>query len=145
MIPKVFLDTNVILDLIQERPGFEEAAMILQAGEDGKVRLCCSYLTMANIAFILRKTAPKSRLVPTLMQLNALIDVLPMDRKQMSDAFFLDGPDFEDILQVVCASRGHCDCIVTRNSRDYSISSPMADKSLPIPRVLTPECLLKEL
>ena len=32
MKPKVFPDTNILLDLLLERPGFEDAAEILQAG-----------------------------------------------------------------------------------------------------------------
>ena len=34
---KIFLDTNVILDLVTKRDGFEDACDILQIGDDGKV------------------------------------------------------------------------------------------------------------
>ena len=55
MIPRLFLDTNVLLDVLLERPGYEAVLDILQLGSDGKVALCTSYLSMADIAYVLRK------------------------------------------------------------------------------------------
>ena len=52
---RIFLDTNVILDLILEREGAEDAASVLQLGENGEVDLEVSFLTMANAAYIARK------------------------------------------------------------------------------------------
>lgn len=137
---KVFLDTNILLDLFLERSGFEEAAQLLQEGEDGKVELYCSFLTMANLAFILRKTVSSARLVPTLFQISSLIKVLPMEEAQLSDAYRIDGPDFEDILQAVCAANGGCSCIVTRNLSDYRFSAPAG-----LPPAKSPKELLAEL
>lgn len=136
MKPKVFLDTNILLDLFLERPGFEDAARVLQAGEDGRIELFCSFLTMANLAFILRKTVPSARLVPSLWQIRSLMKVLPMDDAQLSEACQIDGRDFEDILQAVCAQKGGCTHIVTRNAADFSFS-PLT--------VCTPEELLSQL
>ena len=47
---RIFLDTNIIVDFILERDGAEDAANILQLGEDGKIELAVSFLTMANTA-----------------------------------------------------------------------------------------------
>ncbi len=123
MKPKVFLDTNILLDLFLERPGFEDASRILQAGEDGKIILCCSFLTMANLAFILRKSVSSARLVPTLFQISSLIHVLPMDKDQLADAYCVEGRDFEDILQAVCANKGGCSYIITRNVAHFHFTS----------------------
>lgn len=45
---RIFIDTNVVLDFILCRDGEQEAMDIFQLGEDGKVSLFVSYLTMAN-------------------------------------------------------------------------------------------------
>ena len=60
MKPRVFFDTNIILDLIQERPGYDDAARILQKQEDGDIDVCLSVLSVANVAYVLRKTLPHS-------------------------------------------------------------------------------------
>lgn len=49
---KVFIDTNVLLDFVTGRDGYEDACDILQLGEDSKVSLCASYLTMALLYLI---------------------------------------------------------------------------------------------
>ena len=141
MKPKVFLDTNILMDLLLERPDFEEAAVILQAGEDGRIELCCSYLTMANLAFILRKNTTPARLAPTLMQIQSLLEVLPMDASQMEQACWINGRDFEDVLQAVCAHAAGCSHIVTRNPADFRFT-PSKDFAVDLstfPTVCTPE------
>lgn len=52
---RVFLDTNVIIDLIQRRVGYDDAALILQKAENGEYSLFTSSLSMVNVAYILRK------------------------------------------------------------------------------------------
>lgn len=146
MKPKVFLDTNILMDLLLERPGFEDAAVILQAGEDGRIELCCSYLTMANLAFILRKNTTPARLAPTLMQIQSLLDVLPMDASQLERACWINGRDFEDVLQAVCAHAAGCSHIVTRNPADFrfTASKDFAVDLSSFPIVCTPGEFLKE-
>ncbi|MBR6456989.1 MAG: PIN domain-containing protein [Bacteroidales bacterium] len=136
MSHKVFLDTNILMDLLLQRPGYESSAKILQAGEDGGISLYCSYLTMANLAFILRKSATPAVIVPSMMQIQSLVTVLPMDSEQLLEAYNLSGRDFEDILQAVCAARGGCDVIITNNPKDYRIGTDKAKIKLPC--VMTP-------
>ena len=120
---KVFLDTNVLLDFEMERDGIEEASEIFQMGEDGKLDLCVSILTMANTAYIARKGRTKEKLCEDLSLLSGMISVLPMDGKQWLDALALNAGDLEDALQYECAKASNCDCIVTRNTRDFSFSA----------------------
>lgn len=144
MKAKVFLDTNILMDLLLERPGFEEAAVILQAGEDGRIELCCSCLTMANLAFILRKNTTPARLAPTLMQIQSLMEILPMDAAQLKQACWISGRDFEDVLQAVCAHAAGCSHIVTRNPADFrfTASKNSAIDLSTFPKVCTPAELL---
>lgn len=52
---KAFIDTNVLIDLLLERDGCQDAATILLCQKEQKCSLFLSSLTMANIAYILRK------------------------------------------------------------------------------------------
>ena len=135
---KVFLDTNIVLDILLERGNYQAALEILQMGEDGKVELYTSYLSLANIAYIIRKDFSNTDKVITLKQLSSIMTVLPMDGNQFNTALFLDGPDMEDIFQAQCAVSSGCDVIITHNPRDFRISSSLL-KDWTCPAVMTPE------
>jgi len=120
MIQKVLLDTNIVIDLIDQRPGFENAARILQQNSDGKICACISFLSMANISYVLRKRNPGFT-IPTLKQISSILTVLPMNDEQFQKALLMEGLDFEDILQAMCAVDNECECIVTRNVKDFQV------------------------
>ena len=134
MKPRIFLDTNIMLDLIQERPGYEASARVLQRQEDGEIEVCLSVLSMANIAYVLRKTVPPFLVIPTLKQISSVVRIVSMD----DDALLMDGPDFEDILQLSCAAAHGCTILLTHNPRDFHIRKGLSAASS-LPEVLTPE------
>jgi predicted nucleic acid-binding protein len=141
MKPRVFLDTNIMLDLLLDRPGCADAARVLQLQEDGKITACLSILSMANLAYVLRKTVSPLQVIPTLKQISAIVKVVPMDDRQLQRSLFLEGPDFEDILQAVCASENGCECILTRNARDFRIGKGLSE-SADLPLAETPQAFL---
>ena len=53
---RIFIDTNVIIDVLMRREGFLASAKVLALAKKDNVSLFVSVLTMANIAYILRKT-----------------------------------------------------------------------------------------
>ena len=131
---RIFLDTNVIVDFILERDGAEDAANILQLGEDGKIELSVSFLTMANTAYIARKGHTQEQLYNIMADLSAMFKTLPMDEIQLQQALQNPATDFEDMLQYQCAKANFCDIIITRNSKHFAFAE--------IP-VLTPSEYLK--
>lgn len=139
---RLFLDTNILLDILLERPGYEAALDVMQLGADGKVTLCISYLSLANIAYVLRKEFSGGILLPTLKQISSLVEVLPMDNDQLQKAILLSGPDFEDILQAVCASAAGCQVIITHNTKHFAIHRGLAG-NWSLPEALTPEEFLQ--
>ena len=140
MSKRVFLDTNLLLDIVLERPGFEAPLEVLQLASEGNITLYASFLSMANIAYILRKNY-KGVLIPTIKQLSALLEVLPMNQAQLEKAMLLDGPDFEDILQAVCAQEGGCEAILTHNPGHFHIGPGLCPTWI-CPQVSTPEDFL---
>ena len=139
MNQRLFLDTNVLLDVLLERPGYQATLKLLQACSDGRVSLCTSILSMANIAYVLRKTLNQGLLTPTLKQLSSLLEVLPMDGTQLANALLLSGPDFEDVLQAVCAAQGGCSQLITRNPKHFNIQPGLLSDWTP-PHILSPDC-----
>ena len=135
---KVFLDTNIVLDLLLERDGYAEAAMILQLQEEGKLSVCVPVLTMVNAAYVYRKTVGQRMAVVNLKYLSALMEVLPMDNAMLQQAIYAEGPDFEDLLQGFCAANAGCDFIITRNGKDYAPERSLLSEHVAFPPVMTP-------
>lgn len=131
---RIFLDTNVIIDFILEREGAEDAANILQLGEEGEIELAVSFLTIANTAYIVRKGHTKEELYSIMSDLSAMLKTLPMDEAQLQQALKQLAMDFEDMLQYQCAKANYCDMILTRNRKHFAFAE--------IP-VLTPSEYLK--
>lgn len=134
---KVFLDTNIILDLLLERAGFETCADIFETCENQGHKLSVSVLTMVNVAYVYKKTVGQNMAIVNLKYLSSLLEVLPMDFDMMQSAIMMSGRDFEDTFQAVCAKDGACDFIITRNPKDFVVKKGLA-KAKKIPIVVTP-------
>ncbi|MBP3789937.1 MAG: PIN domain-containing protein [Prevotella sp.] len=113
---RVFLDTNILVDYIQARAGGDDAKQLLMRGRDGEVSLFASFLTFANMAYILNGKADIYELFAIL---TSFITVLPMDSDQLQAALLHRAKDFEDMLQYQCAKVAGCDIIVTGNKRHF--------------------------
>lgn len=120
---KVFLDTNVLLDFVLGREGMNDTLAILQLKEENKVDLTTSILSMANIAYVAKRGRTKAELYELMQGLSEIIRTLQMDEVQLLEALSIIAPDFEDMLQMVCAKVHDCDAIITRNKKDFTLSN----------------------
>lgn len=115
---KVFLDTNILIDLAENREQSAHAAAILQLGEDGKIQLSASYLSYANMGYIWRDI-PKHERYERIREACVGIEILPMNADQLYEGLSHEVRDYEDMLQYQCAIANGCDIIVTNNTKDY--------------------------
>ena len=135
---KAFLDTNIILDLLLEREGCEDCAQILDMAEDGHLNLYISALTMVNVAYVYRKAVGKNAVIPNLKILNSVFNVIPTTPDDIDDALYLQGNDYEDVVQAISASKAGCEIIITRNTKDFHIGKGL--KTPPVfPTIKTPK------
>lgn len=116
---RIFLDTNILLDFGLGRKGAEEAEIILALGMAGVIEVCASYLSYANMGFILRHH-PKEEIYDLITQMREDVVVLSTDAAQLDKRLSLFADDFEDALQYQCAKANDCDIIITNNGRDYA-------------------------
>ena len=114
-----FLDTNILLDFGLNRNGAEEAEKILALGLAKAIEVCASYLSYANMGFILRHH-PKNEIYNLIHQMREDVRVLPTDATQLDRGLTLFANDFEDALQYQCAKANGCDVIITNNGKDYA-------------------------
>lgn len=120
---KVFVDTDVCIDLLSGRQPFNKTAEILFSMADtGKVRLFVSSLSFSNIDYVLRSNYPKGNSRQLLVRFKTLVKVLAVDEKTIDLAIASDFNDFEDAIQYACALNNDIPILVTRNVRDYKKS-----------------------
>ena len=134
---RLFLDSDVILDIILKRQPFVlyMQELLMQCASRG-LELTTSTLVIANMNYILTKEfgAPESK--KRLKEIIKVIDVLSFEGEIVGKAIESRFSDLEDAFQHLIAVRNNCDLIITRNVKDYKHS---------IIPVLTPEQFLKTL
>ena len=140
---KVFVDTNFLMDLFGRKPNpetgrnqYEEDAIeVINQGKLRKIMFYASFLSVANFAYLLRKTEPQL-LFKQIETICELFIVLPNEEKHLRNAIKLRPADYEDAVQYATAISAGCDCIITRNGRDFPFAT--------IP-VLSPQEFLQQL
>lgn len=116
---KIFLDTNVLLDMIIHRSGESSARTIVESCLGSTDRVCVSYLSLADMCYILRKHFSVEELKSILGELCSRMKVLSGVDQHYYDLQKISGEDIEDCLQILCAEYERCDVILTRNTKDF--------------------------
>ncbi len=121
---KLFVDTNIVIDLLAKRaPFFDEAAELFSLADKNQVKLTISSLTIANASYILLRQLNASQTKSILRKLSLLVKTLPLDDKVITLALNDDTfSDFEDGLQYFSALENRQDIIITRNLKDFKNS-----------------------
>lgn len=128
---RVFLDTNVILDLLMDRKPFaEDISEIFQMSVDSVLELCVSPVSITDINYIIgrlegaRSARSKTKKVIELVTIESVAEAII---KQAQESKF---KDFEDAVQYFCAKKAGHNVIVTRDIKGYKHS----DLSVMTPR-----------
>ena len=120
---KLFLDANVVLDLILKRePFFDNIAEIVTIAENKNFTLCLSSVTFVNVNYIACKFTDKKYVLESLKKVRVLFDVLSVSETEIDKALYSNFNDFEDAVQHYCALKNNCDYIITRDSKDFKNS-----------------------
>lgn len=122
---KIFLDTNIIIDFLTNRPPFtQEAIGLFQLAESGKIELYTSTHVLANTHYVLKKYLEDKKLRETLLELAEMIKISGVTAKGFLTALRSLHKDFEDAVQITTAEEiGGIDYIITRNLKDFKSSS----------------------
>jgi len=116
----VFLDSDVILDLLCKRePFYTFAAEIFTLGDLGKINLVTTSLVYANVFYILRKVLGIEKGKELLRKLRIIVGVIPVNEKTVDLALNSSFSDFEDGLQYFTARENNIQILITRNIKDY--------------------------
>jgi predicted nucleic acid-binding protein len=121
---KVFLDTNIIIDLIADRKPFSNHVIeIFKYAEENRIQLFTSSHSIATSHYILKKYVTEKELREILLTLITLLDVVAVDLDVLKKGLRSIHKDFEDAIQMICASSiPGINYIVTRNTKDFKTS-----------------------
>jgi len=117
----VFLDTNILIDLLTDRPPFSKFAIeIFDLAERKEVKLFTSSHSYATTYYLLKKYVGEKELRELLYSLLDFIDLISIDTSIIKKSLLSNRKDFEDAIQIFAAnSIADIDFIVTRNLKDF--------------------------
>lgn len=117
---KVFLDTNVIVDVLAARePFYRDSQSVVSYCEHHRGAGCLSALTFCTAAYVLRKYLGKESLPEKMRQLRQVFHVPPVTEATVDWAIDAGLSDFEDAMQYESAKSGATDVIVTRDKTGF--------------------------
>ena len=120
MKDKIFLDTDVILDLVLERkPFFYDSQKLFSLIEKNYFNGFTSSLIMANCYYVISSNKDKIIAAKTISKLRSILTVLPFTDKEIGESLNSGFKDFEDGVQYFITVNNRLDIIITRNISDY--------------------------
>ncbi len=120
MKTKLFLDANVVLDLLGERDPFYKAiARIATLADKGEINLVVSALTYSIVFFLLSKFEDREVVKEKIRKFKVIAETSDLTDKIIEKGLSSKFSDFEDALQYHCALMMNCDIVITRNGKDF--------------------------
>lgn len=116
---KIFVDANIMLDLLEKREAFySDAQALFTLADKKKVKLFVSALTIANVHYLLYKHL-RMQARKAISKFKVLVEVLPVDDKILELSLASDFSDFEDAIQYFTAIENGMEIIILRNKKDF--------------------------
>ncbi len=119
---RLFLDTNIVIDLLDRREPFcHDAVQLFTMAYNKQVQLIVSPMTYTTASFLLHRHGAEGvrNLLSNFRQLSR---VATTNERTVDDSLASQFNDFEDAMQYYCALKAKADIIITRNGKDFSAS-----------------------
>lgn len=121
---KIFLDTNIMLDLLGERePFYTPIAKLTTLVDRGELEFAVSALSYATANYFLVKFEDHKIAIEKLKKFKILSSIIGVDEDIIDKALHSTFKDFEDALQYFCALKSNCHVLLTRNAEDFKASA----------------------
>jgi len=117
---KVLFDTNIILDVLQERKEFYDfSARLLAYAETGAIEGWLAAHSVTTLFYLIARDRSAEHARVALTSLMQFMKIAPVDQSTIEGALNLPYRDFEDAVQMMAAVQVRVDYVLTRNVRDY--------------------------
>ena len=124
MKKRIFVDTNILLDVLLEREGYYyDALKIWASAENGDVEACIAAISLNNVHYVMRTLKSETTAMIAVKILLRIFKVVPVDADILGLAVDFHDKDFEDDIQLQCALKAKCSQLFTRNPNHYDHSA----------------------
>ncbi len=116
---RIFLDTNVLLDVFLSRPGAPASAAVIKACGEPQNEGFLAVHTLSNAFYLIEKQRSRGEaweFIRDVLSWAAVAEISTADARRTQA---MGMSDFEDALQIAAAEGCNADVIVTRNVRDF--------------------------
>lgn len=117
---RLFLDTNVLIDIIQaERECHDYSTAILQAVRISPLTACISTQSIVDASYVFSQSAkaPISEFKKAVELFGSIVDILGVEQEDIETANHGELEDYEDAVQIACAIRNGCDALITNDRK----------------------------
>jgi predicted nucleic acid-binding protein len=117
---RLLLDINVLLDVLLVRdPWADPAARLLTEIEEGKAEGFVAGHTLTTVHYVISRTQDRQTAATAMTGLLRLLEVVPIEKADFSQALVLPVEDFEDAVQAAAALKVGADYTVTRDEKGF--------------------------
>ena len=118
---KVFIDTNIVLDLLLQRRNFLiNAEKIFSLAYKGKIVLYFSAVSFVSVTYYLGKHTNKD-IKAVLEDLCKIVKILPFNQRIIENTLHSNFKDIEDGYQYFTAKENNIRIMITRNVKDFLV------------------------
>lgn len=118
----IFIDSDVILDFLLERKGYDFAMAIFFFGFNKKYLVISSSVILSNVYYVARKVLGHTETIERLKKIRKFLKIIYISEKSFDNALNSGFTDFEDALQYFAALEFKSNYIITRNKKDFRAS-----------------------
>ena len=116
---KVFIDNDVILDILLERKDFVYSSKVVEQVEKRNISGFTSPVIFTNTFFLVSKAKNRNRAWEALRKLRLLFKITKLNESIVDKALASGFKDFEDAVQYYSSLDSKVNYLVTRNKSDY--------------------------
>jgi len=118
MVTKIFLDTNIILDLLDnERQFHKDAVLLFELIDNGEVMAFFSESVVTTTDYILQKLLSKTFRTEFFGEISSKIQILPSNNITLDRALTMDFEDLEDVILYQLALENRVDFFITNDKK----------------------------
>lgn len=117
----IFLDTNVLMDILANRvPFYESSSKVYKLGLNKRCNLFTSSNTINTLHYLLKKFIGEQEIRKALDEITDIVSIIPVNLDMIKKSINSNHRDFENAIQIYSAqSISDMNCIVTRDLKDY--------------------------
>lgn len=119
---KIFIDTNVIMDvLVKREPFYEQSEKVWALAAEGLLEEYISAISVNNLFYILQKLTSRVKAFEFVEKVLHDFRIVPLTRNILFQTKQFTDNDFEDSIQYFSALHEGCESLITRNKNDFPL------------------------